>query len=106
MDNEILNELTGVRQEIKEIKNEIRELKFKICDVKSEMDALKCHLDNYQNIFYFTIIFIAIVTALAPFLYSVLKTLSSAPKITRCEIELIIKEIISSSQLKQVDGVK
>lgn len=106
MDNEILNELTGLRQEIKEIKDEIRELKFKICDVKSEIRALNSKLDTYQNVFYFTIIFIAIVTALAPFLYSVLKTLSSAPKITRGELEPIIKEIISSSQLKQVDGVK
>ncbi len=96
MNSEITREYLDER--FNKIEGEIRELKFEIRDVKSEMRALNSKVDTYQNVFYFGVAFIAIVTALAPFLYSILKALSSKPEISEAQLEPIVKKLILKSQ--------
>ena len=107
MDNEILKELTEVRNEIKEIRAEIKVIDKKTDMLIYKVDYIEHRLETYQNIFYFGIAFIALLVAFVPVLWNWAKNIfNDKPKITRAELEPIIKEIISSSQLKHVDGAK
>ena len=105
MADEILKELAEVRNEIKEMRAEIKVIDQKTDMLIYQVDYIEHRLETYQNVFYFGIAFIALLVAFVPVLWSWAKNIfNDKPKITRAELEPIVKEIILNSRINHADG--